>query len=326
MRGAFPLALAGLALAGCGYVGPPLPPALGIPVKIVDLRGIQRGDKLMVVFTPPVDTTDKVLLKTVPEIELRVGENPKENFEIHRWAGEAKRIPVNELKAEGVEVVIPSSEWAGKEVVVVARAIGPSQRPGDWSNLLVFQVQPAPQPPQEVIVRSAAKGPYLQWKGPGAQWRVWRLDEGAKEPQALGVSGESNWLDQTAVLGKIYTYTVQELVGGGERPAESEMSVGARLTFEDKFAPATPAGLSVITGLKTVELSWDRNIEPDLKGYQVYRGEGEASLVKLGSVVDKPTFSDGQIESGKKYRYAVAAVDEDGNESEATSAVEVITP
>ncbi len=102
MRGALPLALAGLALAGCGYIGPPLPPALNIPVQIRDLRGIQRGDKIVVAFTPPLDTTDKLVLAKVPEIELRVGENPRENFEIHRWAGEAKRIQVTDLKAEGV--------------------------------------------------------------------------------------------------------------------------------------------------------------------------------------------------------------------------------
>jgi fibronectin type 3 domain-containing protein len=104
------------------------------------------------------------------------------------------------------------------------------------------------------------------------------------------------------------------------------MSAAVRFAFVDQFAPATPAGLSVITGLKTVELSWDRNIEPDLKGYQVYRGEGEAALMKMGAVLDKPAFSDAKIESGKKYRYAVAAVDEGGNESEACAAVEVIAP
>jgi len=326
MRGAFPLALAGLALGGCGYIGPPLPPALDIPVPIRDLRGVQRGDKILVAFTPPVDTTDQMVLAKPPEIELRVGENPKENFELQRWAGEAKRIPVPKVTAGGVELAFPAEEFAGREVVIVVRAIGPTKRPSDWSNLLVLQVQPAPQPPGELTVRSSAGGPYLQWKGAGAQWRIWRLDEGAKEAQILGVSGEASWLDQTGVLGKTYTYMVQQLVGSGEHPAESEMSAEIHLKHEDKFAPAIPAGLQAITGLKTVELSWDRNTEADLKGYQVYRGEGDAALAKLGGVVEKPTLSDGQVKGGQKYRYAVAAVDESGNESAACAAVEAIAP
>lgn len=320
------MALAGLALAGCGYVGSPLPPALDIPVPIRDLRGLQRGDNILVAFTPPVDTTDHLALARPPEIELRVGENPKENFELQRWAGEARRIPVQKVTAGGVELTFPAADFAGREIVVVARAIGPTKRPSDWSNLLVLQVQPAPQPPHDLTVRSAAEGPYLQWKGAGAQWRVWRLDEGAKEAQVLGVSGETSWLDQSGVLGKSYTYMVQQLVGSGEHPAESELSAEIHVKHEDKFPPATPAGLQAITGLKTVELSWDRNTEADLKGYQVYRAAGDAALAKLGGVVEKPTFSDAQVKGGQKYRYAVAAVDESGNESAACVAVEVIAP
>ena len=320
------LAVALLALAGCGYIGPPLPPALGIPLQIVDLRGVQRGDRIVVAFTPPKDTTDKLILKTVPEIDLRVGENPRENFENSRWASGAKRIPVTELKAEGMEVSFPAAEWVGREVIIAVRALGPTQRPGDWSQLLVLQVQPTPRAPEGLTVLNAAEGPYLRWKGDGAQWRVWRLDEGAKDPQLLGVAVEPSWLDRTAAMGKDYSYVVQQLAGGGERPAESDMSAAVTLKFEDKFAPATPGGLTVITGLKTVELSWDRNTETDFKGYQVYRGEGDGALVKLGVVVEKPSFSDAQVVSGKKYRYGVAAVDEAGNQSEACAAVEVIAP
>ena len=326
MRGAFAVALAGLALAGCGYVGSPLPPALNIPLPIADLRGVQRGDKILVAFMPPVKTTDNLVLAKLPEIELRVGENPKDKFEIHHWASEAKRIPVTELRAEGVELSFPADEWLGREVIVVVRALGPTKRPSAWSNLLVLQVQPTPETPKELTVLSVAQGPYLRWKGAGTEWRVWRLDEGAKEPLLLGVAGEASWLDQTAGLGKSYTYMVQQLVGTGERPAESEMSAEVQIKHEDKFPPAIPAGLSAITGLKTVELSWDRNIEADLKGYQIYRAEGDAALVKLGGVLEKPAFSDSQVKAGQKYRYAVAAMDESGNESEACTAVEVIAP
>jgi len=318
--------LTAVVLAGCGYVGGPLPPALRIPVQITDLRAVQRGGRILVTFTPPTETTEKLALTKVPEIELRVGETPKESFEIQRWAADAKRIDLADARSGGVEVSIPAAEWANREVIIAVRAIGPTKRPADWSNPLLLRVEASLRPPEALTAAGTTDGPYVRWKGPGTRWRVWRLDEDARQPQLLGVTGEPAWLDRTAVLGKNYTYMIQQLVGDPERPAESEMSAEVRIKHEDKFPPAVPVGLSAITALKTVELSWDRNTEADLKGYQVYRAEGDAALAKVGAVVEKPTFSDPGAASGKTHRYAVAAVDESGNESQACPAVEVIAP
>ena len=93
----------------------------------------------------------------------------------------------------------------------------------------------------------------------------------------------------------------------------------------DRFAPAVPGGLTALAGVSTVELAWERNTEPDLQGYVVYRGLGDGKLEKL-SPVEAPSYSDKAIEAGKTYRYAISSIDRYGNESKPSEAVAISLP
>ncbi len=325
-RAWFPLLPLALSLCGCGYVGDPLPPALNIPVPVQDLRGLQRGDKVIIAFTPSLMTTDKLELKRLSSIDLRAGENKPGGFDMNRWLETAERLPLEETGERSVQVSLPAAKWAGKEMIFAVRGIGPTGRGAQWSNLLLLNVVPPPAAPVELAVVGAPSGAYLQWKGDGSQWRIWRLVEGDKEPAVLGIAGERSWLDQTAEYGKTYTYMVQQLVGSGATPGESEMSPSVSYHRVDTFPPAVPAGFVAIAGLKSIELNWDRNTEPDFKAYQLYRAVGDEPLKKLGAPVEKTSYSDADVESGKKYRYAVSSVDESGNESQPCAAVEIVAP
>ncbi len=71
-------------LAGCGFVGDPLPPALNIPVAITDLRGLEYGPNVLVEFSAPKLTTEGLLLKSY-KLELFIG--PSVNpFSFEKWA------------------------------------------------------------------------------------------------------------------------------------------------------------------------------------------------------------------------------------------------
>ena len=54
--------------------------------------------------------------------------------------------------------------------------------------------------------------------------------------------------------------------------------------------------------------------------------EESGDFARIAEFVDSPAFSDRQVEAGKKYRYAVAALDITGNESSRSSIVEVTAP
>lgn len=317
-------------LAGCGYIGDPLPPALNIPERITDLRAVQRGGEIVIEFTPVLRSTDRLLLKSLRELELRAGPQGEAPFDLWRWAAGAQRFSIEFKGAEPVEYRLPAAAWVGREVVLAVRGIGPTGRGGDWSELRILVVMPALPRASDFAGKGFPKGVYLTWKAvalpQAASWRIFRRGENEKEATLLGLAQDPSWLDTAAVPGQHYSYWVQAAYRDGEHPAEGEPGEILSLTYRDEFPPDVPKGLTAIAGLNGVELAWERNTEEDLAGYQVFRALEGGPLAKLGELVPLPAASDSSAAAGKRYRYAVAAVDSAGNLSQPCEAVEIIAP
>jgi len=87
------------------------------------------------------------------------------------------------------------------------------------------------------------------------------------------------------------------------------------LTF-DTVPPAAPTGLFAIGANASVSLDWDDNVDPDLAGYNVYRGTAPGVYTKINStLVTTSAYSDTGLTNGTEYYYIVRAVDGSGNES-----------
>ncbi len=322
MNTRIPAALAAISLlAGCGYVGEPLPPALNIPIAVKDLRVIEYGDNLLIEFTAPETSTEGVTLKSLRGVELRVG--PTEpNFNLDRWVGAARRIDA-EVAAPG-EVVkeIPAREFAGKEIVVAVRAIGPKGRTGAWSNLATLAVIEPLKTPTAFNAAAAPQGVQLSWSRTGNN--KFRIFRGTRQESLtpIGESDAPNYTDSTAAFGTPYRYFVQAVQG----KVESAVSETVRITPIDTFPPAVPTGLTASAGAGTVELAWERNTETDFRGYRVYRALEAGPFTRLTDNVDTPVFTDRTATPGKKYRYAVSSVDLSGNESKQSFDVDMVAP
>jgi len=76
----------------------------------------------------------------------------------------------------------------------------------------------------------------------------------------------------------------------------------------------------------SIELSWERNTEPDLNGYRIYRAVGAGDFEKLADISAAPSYSDRAVEAGKAYRYVITALDRAGNESARSAVLEVAAP
>ena len=315
-----PLLFLALLLSGCGYVGDPLPPLANIPARIQNVAAIQRGGRLIVQFTPPTLTMEGMPVGKPLRLDLRLGTavNP---FTPEAWAAQARQIPEVEVKDGIARYEIPSAEWAGKQVTIGARAIGPNRKDGGWSNFVNLEVAPEPAKPVNVQFESTAAGVRITWQGGPGRYRVFRRTGAAKEFVLAETVDEPQWLDQLAETGNQYAYLVQRIVPAGDKLAESELSDVATIDVRDTFAPAAPSGLRAVAATQSIELTWDRNTEPDLAGYRVYRAIGDGPFAKAGDTSVLPSFSDRTAEAGKSYRYQVAAVDTAGNESGRSAAV-----
>lgn len=316
----FPLLL----LARCGYTGDPLPPALMIPEPVRDLEGHQQGDSVLLRFTVPDRTTEDLPLQAPPGIELRAAPNPEGGFDMGRWLAGSERIDGGEIREGRAEFRVPAAGWAGREMVFAVRTVGPKGRASEWSNLAVVRVVAPPQPPREVRAEGSPRGVLVRWEGEGSRWRVFRVR--GQERQLAAEVEAREWLDEEAQFGSAYEYAVQQVVETGAAPALSEMSAVARIEYEDRFPPAPPSGLRVLAGPGAIELSWERNREPDWKAYQVWRAEDGGALVRLGEPITASSFSDAGAVSGRRYRYAVSAIDDKGNESRPCEPVEIVAP
>ncbi len=89
--------------------------------------------------------------------------------------------------------------------------------------------------------------------------------------------------------------------------------------------PAAPQGLSAAKPDEgQVALTWLANGEPDLDGYNVYRGTAPAPTDVLTTTgAADTTFTDTTVDNGTTYYYAVSAVNVSGQESPLSNEVEV---
>jgi hypothetical protein len=314
-----------LLLTGCGYVGDPQPPALHIPEAVTDLRAQQRGAKLDITFTLPERTTEGMGLEYPDEVELRIGTPGAGEFKVDRWASAARRVPVT-LPDEGrsVLVITPLTEAAGTEVYMAVRTAGPSRRWSAWSNVVALGAQ-KPLATPALTAAAAPEGVLLRWPADAPLYRVLRQGETEEKLTVLIEVNKPEYLDKGAEMEKLYRYQVVGVRKVADGEAVSEPSEVVSITPVDTFAPAIPRGVTVLAGVNTVELAWERNTEPDLQGYVVYRAAGDGKLEKLGPI-EPPSFSDKAVEAGRTYRYAIASIDRYGNESKPSEAVSIALP
>ncbi len=92
-------------------------------------------------------------------------------------------------------------------------------------------------------------------------------------------------------------------------------------------APEPPQNLNGKLSQVGVILSWKRNSEPDLAGYNVYRSTISGSgYQKINySLITGTKYIDKQIVKGKTYYYVVTAVNASGGESGYSNEVKVVT-
>src|ERR1051326_8758522 len=92
------------------------------------------------------------------------------------------------------------------------------------------------------------------------------------------------------------------------------------------FAINPPAGVVSRSGDRSVVLHWDRNTDPDLASYRVYRSlNSTGPFTAQGAAVTAPGFCDLAVNNGQTYYYQVTALSTSSQES-APSVTIAVTP
>jgi hypothetical protein len=300
-------------------------PLLNIPSRVTDLSAVERGSRIIFQFTVPPLTTEGKLAR-IGRIEVRVGDAGAPPFDMNQWAARSKQIDVDYTEKKHIVSEVPAAPWAGKDVVFAVKVYGLNKRDAGWSNLATVGVMPPLPAPTSVDAVAIAEGVRVTWHGPPAHYRIFRRVEQEESATQMATVDGSEWLDKTTEYGKQYRYVIQAVQKTGGGDAESDLSEEKSVTPEDKFAPAVPTGLNAVATAENIELVWDRNTEPDLAGYRLYRASGDDKLEKIADIADTTSYTDRKLEPGKRYRYAVSSIDRLANESEQSKPVEVTAP
>jgi hypothetical protein len=311
------LCIAAVLLAGCGYVGDPLPPALRKPMQVRDLAAVERGSKVIIQFTLPKLTTEGLDVRGDEDVELRAGVLEGTTFEPNLWVSSSARLDVK-AKDGAVLTEVDATKYENRLLAIGVRVHGPKGRNAGWSNIVVLPVVAPLSTPKDVRAEDAPDAVRLTWQAPAGEFHIFRRVKGTTPWLYHGNSVELSFNDPAIEFGTEYEYFVQSVQKVDDNKfAESDLSEIVPFEPMDKFAPATPAGLSAASGTRTIELVWDRNTEKDMAFYRIYR-DGS----RLADNVVTASFSDDGAEAGKTYKYQVSAVDTAGNESALSASIE----
>lgn len=338
---AFSLGLFLLLLAGCGAPSEPMPPMPKIPEAVADLEAEQSGDRVILAWTPPVLETSGARLEQPPQYEIYRAffqelATAEKNFT--QVSTPVLTVPATLadtfLEAGRLRVPDPlgaqaASQHAGELVVYAVKALNRKGQNAGFSKLAAVRIYPSAAAPRGVHADVKEDAIELAWQAPTtttagtaipslAGYRIYRSPTGAKGSFVrAGSSAAANFRDTQFEFGKTYYYFVRALAQYGADVVESAESETVKVTPEDRFPPRSPTGLVAIAVPGSIELSWNPSPERDLAGYIIHRRDADAQAFRrLNQELAKtPTFRDASVEKGKRYVYAVTAVDTSGNES-----------
>ena len=348
-----------MVVSACAKKGPPVPWESIVPKRIVDLRATPREGRLLLEWGVPKENTDKSVLIDLAGFQILRSEGILVGEEC-KGCGEKKTV-IHEMKWDNKEEGKKDSKEKGEKVskekgnedskegekrkrvaiffedhearkVYVYQVVSTNRKgyPSAPSNPVTVSWDYPPHTPRMVEGEGGDKRVGLYWEPvEGATgYNVYRrLEE--KEFSSRLLNREplttTHFSDLNVENEKKYVYSVRAVRRVVKTDVEGKGSLEVPVTPTDLIAPVAPVGLVAIPLKDGMELSWRRNREPDLLGYNVYRRKPEEKeFTRMNeSPLAKETYLDTDVVLQQEYEYGVTAVDNSTRRNESPQSEEV---
>lgn len=257
------------------------------------------------------------------------------------FTGYLATLLVPEVARAMGRLVVDIGAPVGQEVRYRFVVVDSRERPTGEEFTTTTRLVPArPAAPTDLAAQPMAEGTELAWTYPTdddfvVQFHAYRLGAEGEAPQRLhGDVILRNTLETRFTIAfpsqdSVETYAVAAVDATGQ---ESALSAPLRYVVQDVTPPALPDSLTAsLSGGGRVLLTWTPGMEPDLRGYTLYRAENvnDTLLHKLNEVPLPPTtgaFVDTLATIGSTNVYRIQATDRSGNSSPLSPTAQVYVP
>jgi len=333
----------------CGKKGDILPPQVRFPQTVEDIQVAQRGNRVILSWQNPSSYVDGSALSDIEIIEIWVLKIEKESgreasevgkeeftqkaklaFSINRESIPEYTIQDPESKERMEYFHDLSEDNSTTNIYTFGIRIKERKRYSDFSDLVSLEPRLLSLPPGEVVATLHQDRIEIAWKAPlenmdqssPPNFKGYNVYRSNPEEEIRRINSDlvesEKYADKNFSFGQTYRYFVRASATEEAPFFESLDSEAVEVVAKDSFAPQPPSGLISVGAIGMIAISWNENSEEDLAGYRVWRREEEEEEFRLltSQAVTENSYSDTSVENGKKYYYAVTAIDNEGNESQ----------
>ena len=203
-------------------------------------------------------------------------------------------------------------------------------RIGVASEVVAVPLDPVPGAPRQLTASFTETAIKLDWLGTdaGTRYRVYEVKKDTADTALNAAPVEGTTIEipiagapvegePRAALGVERCFVVRAARASTGASLESAAAGPVCVTPRDIFPPPAPANLTAVASEGALNLIWDAVDAPDLAGYIVLRGDAagdtllplEALQPLFAAPIVETMYKDATAEPGKRYVYAVVAVD-----------------
>lgn len=336
-------------LNACGKRRPPLPPVERVPQRTELLSGVQRGNRVILSWPALRRNASDESVQSIRRVDIyRLAEGVDDPLPLTEEEFSARATLIGSVSYEEIQAAKETLSYADELTLreplrlrYAVRYVNAANQRASFSNFLL--IEPAASVSQPPVVDASPEATQnalvLRWQAPAANvdnttpvnllgYNVYRAAASQNQPAQTPLNPRpitaTSFADQSFTFGEEYVYVVRAVsLGTGGEPVESLNSNAVTASPKDIFPPSTPAAPTAAGSPAPLRISvfFAVNPERDVVGYNVFRSEDpnlpRDQWTKLNkTLLDRTTFQDDAVQSGKKYCYYVTATDAAGNVSQ----------